>query len=197
MKKPVVLMMMAAATLLSGPLDQGQRDFLLSSLHASRKAFLDSIAGLSEAQWKFKSGPDRWSIQEVAEHVILTEDRLFGMEQKTLATPAVAGRKHDQAADQAVLDRMADRTNKVKNPPELTPSGRYATPAQAAQAFREKRDHTLEYVRTTGDDLRAHVFKGPIGEVDAYQVLLMMAGHVNRHVEQIKEVKAAAGYPAK
>ena len=41
---------------------QEERDFAMSSLHASRKLFLDAIAGLSDAQWKFKPAPDRWSI---------------------------------------------------------------------------------------------------------------------------------------
>jgi hypothetical protein len=197
MKRSILVLALAAAPLLAGSLNQGQRDFALSSLHASRKAFLDSIAGLSAAQWKFKPGPDRWSIAEVAEHVILTEDLLFGLEQKTLQSPAVADRKDDRTADQALLDRMADRSQKRKNPPELGPTGRFATPRDAAQAFKEKRDHTLDYVRTTADDLRAHVTKGPAGEMDAYQVLLMIAGHTNRHVLQIQEVKAAAGFPGK
>ncbi len=197
MKYSGLFLTLTAAMLWAEPLDQGQRDFVLSSLHASRKAFLDSIAGLSEAQWKFKPGPDRWSIQEVAEHVILTEDAMFGMEQKTMQSPAVEGRKADQAADQALLDRMVDRSQKAKNPPNLTPTGRFETPKDAAQAFREKRDHTLAYARTTNGDLRSHVVKGPFGEMDAYQVLLMMAGHANRHVAQIIEVKAAPNYPAK
>ena len=197
MKLSFLALALAAAPLFAAPLDQEQRDFALSSLHASRKAFLDSIAGLSEAQWKYKPAPDRWSVAEVAEHVILTEDLLFGLQQKTLQSPAVPERKVDHAADQAVLDRMADRSQKRKNPEELTPTGRFATPQEAAQAFREKRDHTLDYARTTQDELRTHLFKGPAGEMDAYQLLLMIAGHTNRHVAQINEVKATAGYPGK
>jgi hypothetical protein len=197
MKSSIFVLALAVTPLVAGPIDQGQRDFALSTLHSSRKAFLDSIAGLSDAQWKFKPAPDRWSIQEVAEHIILSEDGLFGFAQKTMQSPAVPERKDDRAADQTLLSQLTDRSQKYKNPPELTPTGRFATPKDAAQAFKEKRDHTLDYVRTTEDDLRAHVAKGPAGEMDPYQILLMLAGHSNRHVLQIQEVKATEGYPGK
>jgi hypothetical protein len=197
MKQTILLVSLAAAVLLAAPIDRGQRDFAVNSLQESRKAFLDSIAGLSEAQWKFKAAADRWSIAEVAEHVILTEDFLFGMEQKALKSPAVAERKVAREADEALLSQMADRTTKRESPPEVGPTGRYQNPNAAARAFKEARGHTLEYVRTTQDDLRAHVTTiGPVTG-DAYQVFLMIAGHANRHVAQINEVKAAAGYPKK
>ncbi|MGE5645878.1 MAG: DinB family protein [Acidobacteriota bacterium] len=197
MKNPALVFALAAAPLFAQPVDQGQRDFALSALHASRKAFLDSIAGLSEAQWKFKPAPDRWSIAECAEHAILTEERLFGLEQKTMQSPAVADRKIDRAADEAILKQVTDRSQKAKNPPEVAPTGRYATPKEAAQAFRERRDQTLDYIRTTQDALRSHTTSFGPSTMDAYQLLLIIAGHTDRHVGQIKEVKAAAGYPAK
>jgi hypothetical protein len=64
---------------------------------------------------------------------------------------------------------------------------------EALQDFAEKRAKTIEYARTTQDDLRAHVTPGP--RVDGYQYLLMMAGHSERHVAQMNEVKTATGYP--
>ncbi len=67
----------------------------------------------------------------------------------------------------------------------------------AARFFREKRDATLDYTRTTSDDLRGHVVGKGDTQRDAYQYLLMIAGHTERHVAQINEVKAAAGYPKK
>jgi len=197
MKQTILVVSLAAIALLAAPIDQGQRDFAVNSLQESRKAFLDSIAGLSEAQWKFKPAADRWSIAEVAEHVILTEAFLFGIEQNALKSPAVADRKADRAVDEALLSEMADRTTKRESPPEIGPTGRYQNPNAAARAFKEARGRTLEYVRTTQDALRAHVAAvGPVTR-DAYQILLMIAGHGNRHVAQINEVKADAGYPKK
>ncbi len=53
------------------PISKGDREFGMSALHASRKLFLDSVAGLSDAQLNFKPAPEKWSIAEVAEHIAL------------------------------------------------------------------------------------------------------------------------------
>jgi hypothetical protein len=55
----------------------------MSHLHATRKQVLDLIAPLSEAQWTFKAGPDRWSIAECAEHITETENMLRGLIQQS------------------------------------------------------------------------------------------------------------------
>ena len=45
----------------------------------TRQSFLDAINGLSESQWKYKAGPDRWSIADVAEHIAVSEETIFMM----------------------------------------------------------------------------------------------------------------------
>src|SRR5258706_12241465 len=90
---------------------------------------------------------------------------------------------------------VGDRSNKPTAPEPITPSGKFTTPADAAQAFTEKRNRNLEYAKTTTDDLRVHTVKGPLGIMDSYQFLLLMASHTGRHTDQIKEVQANADYP--
>jgi hypothetical protein len=193
--KPSVLLALATASLWAEGLSQGERDFALSHLHASSKLLLDSISGLSEAQWKFKPAPDRWSIAEVAEHITLTEDMLFGMAKKMLESEPVPDRKVERSQDEELLKRMVDRSTRVKNPEPLTPTGKWATPEEVAAAFKERRNRVIEYVQTTRDDLRRHVRKFGDREQDAYQMILALAGHAERHVAQIQEVKADPGYP--
>ena len=51
-------------------------------------------------------------------------------------------------------------------------------------------------MRTTPDDLRDHFVEHPVFKtVDAYQIILMMSAHTQRHTAQLNEVKQAAGYP--
>jgi hypothetical protein len=64
--------------LFAEPISKGDREFGLSALHASRKMFLDAVAGLSDARLNFKPVPGRRSIAEVAEHVTLSERFIFG-----------------------------------------------------------------------------------------------------------------------
>ncbi|HWR51768.1 MAG TPA: DinB family protein [Bryobacteraceae bacterium] len=196
MRIPRSILCLVAIPLLAGPLNQGDRDFALSQLHATRKMVLDAIDGLSEAQWKFKPAPDRWSIAEIVEHLILTEESMMGWTKKVLETPAVEGRSASRAADEKLYAGYLDRSHKASAPAELRPStGNWPTPAAAAQEFASRRDRTLEYVRTTQDDLRGHLTKGPGGDMDAYQMVLLNAAHTERHMAQLNEVKAAPGYP--
>ncbi len=185
------------AMLASGAgLEQGDRNYALSQLHATRKMFLDSLAGLSDAQWRFKPAPERWSIAEIAEHLVLTEDLLLGAVKKGLAQPANApGRRGDRAQDEKLYAAWTDRSRKVSAPQPLIPTGRWAAPEAAAREFAARRGATLDFVRTTQDDLRGHTTKVAGADGDLYDLVLLIAAHVDRHVQQIHEVKAELKYP--
>jgi FtsP/CotA-like multicopper oxidase with cupredoxin domain len=198
----VILALTSAATLLAGPLTQLDRDRALSELQTSRQQFLDAIAGLTPAQWTYKAGPDRWSIAEVAEHIIAAEDYIGGLvTKKMMASPADTAKAEQRQPsnskmDEGFLTGLRDRSKKANAPGEIVPKGIYKTPGDAADAFQAARGKTLEYVRTTNDALREH-FATPFPgfEMDGVQGLLMIAGHNERHVLQMLEVKQAPGYP--
>lgn len=178
-------------------LTQGERDRAMSSLHASRKMFLDSVAGLSNAQWTFKPGPDRWSIADCAEHIALSEDFLMSMiKDKILASPAPAGKKTDRGKDERIEAVLTDRSHKAQAPEPLRPSHKFATPQDAVEHFRKSRDANIKWIETTNADLRDHLAESrPLGDLDAYQWVLYMSAHTMRHTEQINEVKESPNYP--
>jgi hypothetical protein len=47
----------------------------------------------------------------------------------------------------------------------------------------------------TQEDMRNHVINFPLGMMDAYQLVLLMSAHTNRHTQQIKEVMADPNFP--
>src|SRR5262249_12878091 len=55
------------------------REKALTYLAETRKGVIDATKGLTEAQWKFKPAPDRWSAAEVVEHLVLIEDMVHGI----------------------------------------------------------------------------------------------------------------------
>ena len=181
-----------------GTLSDSERAFLIEQMEMSKKAFLASISGLSDAQWKFKPAPNVWSVAECAEHIVLSETFIFNGAQQVLKTPAVARpEKSNTEFDHQLAMGVQDRSHKATAPEPLTPSGKINSPADAAKAFTEKRDQNEKYVETTSDDLRTHVGPGPAGPMDAYQFLVLMATHTARHTAQIKEVQANPNYPSK
>jgi hypothetical protein len=199
MRKTIALCILAAAPILAaetGAMNDAERTFLIEQLEKSKKDFLTTIAGVTPAQWQFKPAPEVWSVAECAEHIILSEDFLRGSAQAMLKSPAVERPATSTAEhDQQIVGMVGDRSHKGKAPEPITPSGKFATPADAAKEFMARRDKSLEYARTTTDDLRVHVAKGPVGPMDAYQLLLLMASHTGRHTDQIREVQANPNYP--
>jgi uncharacterized damage-inducible protein DinB len=167
----------------------------LAQLERTRSGVVEATRGMSEAQWKFKPGPDRWSAAEVLEHIAVTEDLLFEMISKKIiqAPPGKADRDY-KALDKMVVKAIADRSRKAQAPEPLTPTGRWS-PQQALDHFLESRARTVEYLKST-PDLREHVMDSPLGQpLDAYQWLLYASAHSERHTRQILEVKAAADFP--
>jgi uncharacterized damage-inducible protein DinB len=175
-----------------------ERHFVLKYLQKTHDNFLQSIAGLSPQQWTFKPGPDRWSVAEVSEHIALAESAIFGLIQKqVMASPAAPEKRQQvQGKDEIILEKMPDRSHKAQAPEILRPTGRWATEADLTKAFEESRKVTMDYVRTTNDDLRDHFFDHPVfGTLDGYQWLLLLSAHSQRHISQIQEVKADPNFP--
>jgi hypothetical protein len=94
-----------------------------------------------------------------------------------------------------LLDASADVKTDARVPAAIEPTGKVVPKAQAIQDFEAARVRSLQYVRTTQDPLREHGAGTPPQITTAYQLVLMMSGHTERHTAQLLEVKASAGYP--
>jgi DinB superfamily len=164
-------------------------------LQQTRDGVVAATKGLSEAQMKFKSAPDRWSVAEVLEHIALAEDFLLqNVTDKIMKAPAGAADRDIPKIDAMVLAMIPDRSHKAQAPPPLVPTGRW-TPAETLDHFLKSRAKTMEFMDST-PDLRAHVADSPLGQsLDAYEWLLFVAAHSERHTKQILEVKADPNFP--
>jgi len=167
----------------------------LAQLDRTRRGVIEATKGLSEAQWKFKPSPDRWSVAEVLEHITLAEDFLVeNTSKKVMQAPAGKSDRDYKSTDKLVLGAIADRTQRVQAPEALHPTGRWS-PQETLERFLKTRERTMEFLRST-PDLRDHVVDSPLGQpLDAYQWLLYISAHSERHTKQILEVKAAPNFP--
>lgn len=197
--KPVLVLGFALAGLMPAEtLSQGERDRAMSYLHATRKMFLDAVADVTPKQWSWKPSPEVWSVAEVAEHIAVSEDTLFGLVRKLAAGPVASEqqRAETKGKDETMPKGMVDRSRKAQAPEMLRPTHRWKTKEELVAHFKQSRDATIEYVKTTGEDLRAHVNAHPaFGPLDGYQWILLIAAHSERHILQLKEVKDMAGFP--
>ena len=198
MRKLTLILMLAAVLPVgaAAPISQADRDALTRDLEGSRKAFLNAIADVkTEAQWTYKPAPDRWSVAECAAHIIAAEQYFRDNIAATLKTPALPAAQQSTAGDGVIAKMVRDRSQKFQAPAALEPTGKVVPKAQAIKDFEATRAKTLDYVRTTQDPLREHGSGTPPQVTTAYQLVLMLSGHTERHTAQLLEVKASPGYP--
>jgi hypothetical protein len=182
------------------PLSAAERAEALAVLAQAKEAFLKATEGLSPAQRAWQPGPDRWSVDQCAEHIAVTGTLISGMiTGKLLPGPRTpAQRAEIKLVDGKLLPLILDRSHKAKAPEAIAPKARFKAPGEAEAAFAKSHAVLEEAVRTSNADWRARIAPHPFfGALDAYQWTLLTAGHTLRHVAQIEEVKHSEGFPEK
>ena len=174
---------------------KAERAELIELLNKSEKEFLQAVEGLSEQQWSFKPGPDRWSVAECTEHIVLAEALLF--ETATTSLTAASDEKWEDTLRKTDVLRRAlpNRSTKVDAPAAIKPR-QAMTRQQLMARFKEQRARALAYVQETEAPLKAHTAANPFfGPLNAHQWLLYIPLHHLRHNLQIAEVKSSSSYP--
>jgi hypothetical protein len=176
------------------------RTKVLNYLEESRKEFLAAIDGVTDEQWKWKPAPERWSVGETAEHIVLAEALLFGNVQKAIASPPNPAWEEKTRGKTELIEKvMAPRLGKAKAPEPIVPSGKM-TQAQVRETFLKQRVEIEKFARETQVALKEYTEEHPFeffNTLSAYQWLIYAPLHTERHDKQIAEVKATPGFPAK
>jgi hypothetical protein len=186
-----------AGSLNTDTLSNKERKSLVSQLKESKKAFLESIKGLSEKQLNFKASPESWSVRECAYHLALCENNFWQTANKTLREEANPEKRSEvKITDEQLLNMVNDRSHKAKTTSNLEPANaKFKNLDEALEDFKTKRAELVKYVKTSTDDMRNHITQMPFGSLDSYQLLMMIAAHTSRHTKQIEEIKADPKYP--
>jgi hypothetical protein len=186
-----------AGTVRAQETTQADRDKALAYLESTRKGVMEATKGLSEAQWNFKAAPDKWSIAQCTEHIAAAEDFIRGMIVESVMKAPAAPDRDIAKIDAGVLAMIPDRSHKAQAPEPLVPTNRFGSPEGSLKHFAESRTTTEDFLKKT-PDLRAHAADSPLGsKLDAYEWVLFVAAHSERHTKQILEVKADANFPKK
>ena len=181
----------------SGSLSKEERERAVNYMKETQKDFLAAVEKVSDAQWKFKAAPDRWSIAEAAEHIATAEDFIWARIQEMMKAPANPERRAEtQGKDTIIFDKVPDRSRKAQAPEPLKPTGKFATREELVKHFKEVRAQEIAFLEDTKEDLRSHIADNPaLDAMDAYQWVIFNGAHSKRHTAQIEEVKTDAGYP--
>jgi hypothetical protein len=194
----IALLLLAGAAIASAQeVTQAEKDHAVQYLESTKKGVLEATKGLSEAQWNFKPAPDRWSVAQVMEHIAAAEDFLLALDkEKVMTAPAGEVGRDVKKTDEAVLAMVPDRTHKAQAPEPLVPTNRFGSPEGSIKHFVASRVTTEDFLKSTAG-MRDHVMESPMGKLDAYEFVLLVAAHSERHTKQINEVKADPNFPKK
>ena len=179
------------AVLGASPISDLDRQRLVAHLEMTGSWLIDEVSGLSQAQLDFRRASGTWSILEVFEHLVVVGpiywDDLQNAVKSTSRAPAPG------STDANILWYGIDRTYREKAiPSEIAPSKLRDLQAGLA-AYRKTHAQLLDYIKTTQDDLRNRTVARQGS--DAYQWALLISTHEQRHILQIREIKADPKYP--
>jgi hypothetical protein len=172
-------------------LTQPERERLVAHLEMTASWLRDEVSGLSPAQLTFRRAPGSWTVLEVIDHLVVVGPVYWQDLQNAMKSP---GGQKTMANDADILWYGIDRTNREIAIPSEVPKGLKDLRA-GLDAHRTNHQRLLQYVRTTKDDLRGHLVARQ--RCDAYQWALLISTHEQRHILQIREIKADPGFPAK
>jgi hypothetical protein len=174
------------------PMTAGDRQRLVAHLGMTEAWLASELEGLSDPQLTWRPAPDVWSVKDVVEHLGIAEPQYWQQLQDSLKAPATPGYK-PEATDSAILWYGIDRSNRSKTGEPRVPDGRFKDAAAALASFRKLRATMLDQARTSGEDYRGR--KLTEGNMDVYQWFLMISTHSQRHIMQIRELKASKDFP--
>jgi hypothetical protein len=168
----------------------GDRQRVLAHLEMTEAWLVSELESLSAAQLTFKMTPESWSIKDVVEHLAIAEPQYWTQLQESMQQPV--GYK-SESTDAAILWYGIDRSNRTTTGEARVPKGQFAGVQESLASFRKLRATMTTFARDTQEDLRGRQLKG--GNMDVYQWLLMISTHSQRHIMQVREIKAHSAYP--
>jgi hypothetical protein len=170
------------------------REHLLVHFEMTGQVLAEQVRGLSPAQLEYKASPDRWSIRECVSHLAVAEPDYWRDLMKSVKTaPDMQGRKSSNT-DADILWYGIDRVVHTKTGGGHEKVDTYKDVGVALAKFHALRATMIEYIKSTHDDLRAHSF-GDREPIDCWQWMLEISTHAERHIQQIREIKADPNFP--
>jgi uncharacterized damage-inducible protein DinB len=174
-----------------------ERAQVLRWLEESHREFFAEIDSVSDDQWHWKPAPERWSVGETAEHIVLAEALLFNFIQRALAGPPNPHwEEQTKGKTELLIQVMPSREGKAAAPQPLVPRERVARD-EVKERFAMKRTDIVKFASETHLALKEFTLAHPFpvfGTLNAYQWLIYAPLHTLRHNKQIAELKVTPGY---
>jgi uncharacterized damage-inducible protein DinB len=168
---------------------------VLNYLDSERAALREAVELVPTNLRDQQPGPDRWSVAQVLQHLVIIEKRIgIGMT-KWVADAKAAGVGPEMETSSVLssldLALIADRSRRRNAPEEVRPDGKLD--AASAWTALERTRAALRAGVMPGDGLALGEVVQPhpvLGPINLYQWLLFVGSHEARHTGQVREIAA-------
>ncbi len=181
------------------PWNDDDKKYLLANLSRTRDSILKETKNLSAAQWNFKESADRWSINQIVEHLGIWELLL----QREVSQALVVGPRPElidaKKTDSSVIAFLMEEKPHIS--PEYTKPFTFTVPMglnegkNTLATFLKMRNEGIDFIDSTTINLREYLLRPGRGSV--HQVFITIFAHTDRHLRQIRRVKMDPKYPKK
>lgn len=194
---PILLSLLQVSVLAKTPgMTDEDREHLLVHFQMTGSMLEEEIHGLSPEQLEYRPGPDRWSIRECVSHLAVAEPDYWRELKDAVKAPPDMKEKKSANSDADIMWYGIDRVVHTKTGGGHEKVDTYKDIREAMAKFQALRAIMVEYIKSTNDDLRAHSF-GKTEPIDSWQWMLEISTHSERHLQQIREIKADPNFPKK
>lgn len=172
---------------------------ILASNAAATERFIAGVASINDAQASFRPADDEWTIGEIVEHVNIVNGgfiRIVGrLLKQAEADPKPA--PADLNLGGVIVTADGQQAPKFQAPEMVRPKGGVAIADAVAGLRQTITGFAGLQARLEAVDLSEQKFPHPAaGPLSAYQWMILLAEHSDRHLGQIERIKAADGFPA-
>jgi hypothetical protein len=176
---------------------EGDRKYLIDNLRRSRDSIIDEAKDLTEAQWNFKESSDRWSINQIIEHLAIWELLLDREVNQALVAGLQPELTKNVKPDSLIINFLMEEKPHVST--DYTKPFTFTVPMGLNEGknnliwFLKMRNESLQYLDSTTADLKYYFLRAGRGNV--HQVYITIFAHTDRHLRQIRKVKLNPNYP--
>jgi len=171
---------------------------IMAANERAQARFVAAVSNLSEAQANFRPDENRWTIAEIVEHVSIVNDGFLRLTHKLVKEAESEPRppKADLNLGHTSLDENGRQREPFQAPERVRPKGGVSVEDSLAKMRMALAGFADIQPRLEAVDLSEKVFPHPaLGPFNAYQWMVLLGEHEDRHRAQVDRVKAASGFP--
>ncbi len=183
---------------LPGSWTEKDRTYLVDNLHRSIDQINEATRNLTNAQWNFKPGADKWSINQVVEHIAIWELLLQRDISLALYDPPKPELTKTAWPDSSTLGFIME--DKPHYSLDYTKPFSFTIPMGLNEGsknllwLQKMRKEDADFVKNTKQDLRVY-YRGK-GSESVHVLYILIFGHADRHLRQIMKIKADPSFPS-